>query len=293
MSCPLCEHAAAVGVAHLGGARLVRCRACGLAYRDPLRRTEEIRNEYDGVYARTGTATRLDARRRRVFADFLTRVTPMGERRLLDVGCGTGSFLELARAAGWRTSGVELSPHGASLARSRGHDVHASPKSLGDGSMEAVTLWNVLDYFDDPLAALRDYQRILVPGGIIFIRTPSETFQLTAYRLSRVLRRPRALARLLDDAFYFHSLVWNPGTLRLALERSGFVGFEAWNSLPSAGDPYHDRPRVLETAVDLAKRGAYLAARAAAAVSRGRLVVGTSIVALARKPFLTASSPLP
>jgi SAM-dependent methyltransferase len=292
MPCPLCDHDGVATLARLDGALLVRCRACRLAYRDPLRRVAEIRNEYDGVYAERDIASRLDTRRQRIFADFLTRVSPAAGQRLLDVGCGTGSFLDLARAAGWLTSGVELSPEGAAVARGRGHDVYDASASVAGGSMDAVTLWNVLDYFEAPLPALRDLHRVLRPGGTLFIRTPSETFQLTAYRVSRVVRRPPALARLLAQAFYFHSLVWNPRTLRTAVERAGFVDFAAWPSTPSAGDPYHARPRALEAAVDLTKRAAYIAARAAALLSRGRVALGTSIVALARKPFLTASSSL-
>jgi SAM-dependent methyltransferase len=284
VTCPLCGHTAAVEIAAAGRTRVVRCAMCRLAYCHPRRLTDDIRTEYEAVYARVTEPVRMTTRRRNVFAEFLERVPPADGARLLDVGCATGEFLELARGAGWMPTGVEISSRAAAIARARGFDVHAHWDELPAGAFAAVTLWNVIDYFEYPVQALQGIHRVLVPGGLLFIRTPNERFQLGAWRLSRRLEWCRPLRGALADSYYFQPLLWGATTLPTLLMQSGYSGVRVWNSRPTAGDPYHARSRAREAAVGAAKRLVHASARAAETATRGRLLLGSSLSALARKP---------
>lgn len=147
-----------------------------------------------------------------------------------------------------------------------------------------MTLWNVVEFLERPLETLRDVHRVLAPGGRVFIRTLNERFQLAAYRWRRRLGWCRPLARVLGDAYYFQPVLWSSTTLTAALTRGGFVEIRLWNSRPSAGDPYHVRSPRREAAVDAAKRLVHTWARGAGAATRGRVLIGSSLSALARKP---------
>ena len=282
--CPLCGHPAAVEIAASPEARLVRCRACALAYSDPPRAPEVIRGEYEHLYNLDAMATRLASRRLAVFSDFFERVQPRGAARLLDVGCGTGDFLFLARDRGWQPTGMDLSERATSCARERGLDAGTDWPALPAEGFDAVTLWNVVEFLDRPLAMLADVHRALALGGRVFIRTPNERFQLAAYRWRRRLGWCGPLARALGDAYYFHPVLWSSATLAAALYRSGFVDARLWNSRPSSGDPYHVRSRRCEAAVHAAKQLVHAWARGAGAATRGRMLLGSSLSALARKP---------
>ena len=262
----------------------MRCRACALAYSDPPRRRDVVRGDYEHLYELDAIVARLAGRRLAVFADFFERVRPTAGGRLLDVGCGTGDFLLLARDRGWHPTGIDFSERATARACERGLDARTSWEGLPSEAFDAVTLWNVVELLERPLEMLSDVRRVLAPGGRVFIRTPNERFQLAAYRWHRRLAWCRPLARVLGDAYYFHPVLWSSHTLAAALARSGFVEIGLWNSQPSTGDPYRIRSPRREAAVHAAKRLLHAGARGAGAATRGRVLVGSSLAALARKP---------
>jgi SAM-dependent methyltransferase len=270
-------------VAALPGVRLVRCRQCGLLYKDPPP-VEVVRHHYDDVYAHDALSEHIDRRRRALFEAFLRELPPFGGRRLLDVGCGSGEFLALAREHGWSAGGIEISSSGAALARRRGLPVHGDTGELPEDHFDAVTLWNVVDFFRRPVEQMREIHRLLAPGGLVFLRTPNAIFQLAAWRLSRVVVWPPPLARLVADAHFFQPLVWGPSTVRLLLLGAGFTDVRVWNSPPSQGDPYRGASAARERLVAGVKGIVHGLAGGLYRASRGRLTVGASISALARKP---------
>src|SRR3990172_11044638 len=105
--------------------QLFRCRSCHLTYQDPRPSVERVRAYYDlKIYTNPSTSERIVQRRRGLFLDFLDRVPAEGRRRLLDVGCGTGEFLRLAKSRGWDAYGVELSLEAVEVANRLGLAVY-------------------------------------------------------------------------------------------------------------------------------------------------------------------------
>jgi SAM-dependent methyltransferase len=135
--------------------------------------------------------------------------------RLLDVGCATGDFLVAAQERGWAAQGVELSGHAAGVARRRRVDVRVGTlrnARFPDAAFDVVTMLDVIEHLNDPMAELRETRRVLRPGGIICVETPNWD---SIYR--RVLgRRWAALQPRL------HLLYFDRTTLREALSRAGF-----------------------------------------------------------------------
>ncbi len=283
-TCPLCgSSAGAVLAAQSDLGRLVRCASCGLLYKDPLP-AEDVGRHYDDVYRYDVLSERIDQRRRELFRGFLAEVRPFGSGRLLDVGCGSGEFLILAREQGWTADGIEVSLRGAALARGRGLAVHDGPDDLPADHYDALTLWNVVDFFLRPVEQMRALHRVLAPGGLVFVRTPNAVFQAAAWRLSRIVVWPPPVARLVAEAHFFQPLVWGPSTLRTLLLSAGFCDVRIWNSPLSHGDPYHASSAARERLVAGIKRVVHGVAAGLYRASRRRLIVGPSLSAIARKP---------
>jgi SAM-dependent methyltransferase len=194
------------------------------------------------------------------------------------VGCGGGHLLQAARGAGWRGVGVDLSHVACASARGAAGvpvvqaDAVALP--FRDGTLDVVTLVNVLDHTAAALTALREAARVLRPGGLLALRVPNGAVHT---RASRALARLGPLARLAElDAFpVLHVFFFGERALRRLLTRAGFDVLRVANS-DLAWEGAGAASRALQGIV----RGA---AGAAAAVSRGHWLVGPSLEAYARR----------
>jgi len=289
--CPVCGIAGGRRLARLKRRSLVRCRRCGLAFLDPPRTGDNVRDYYEDLYVDPAASRRIDARRHGLFLDFLDGVRQAGRSRLLDVGCGTGEFIELARKHGWDAWGVDVSREAVRTAHGRGLPVslraldgdEAERLPFADAFFDVVVLWNVIEFFQRPDTDLRELGRVLAPGGRTVIRTQNERFHLAAHRLHRLLAWLPASNAFLGRSYVFHPVLWSRRTLAAALARAGFIDIVIANSAPTSGDPYGVGGR-RETMVQASKWILARAARAVDRVSGGAWLIGASMTAVARKP---------
>lgn len=98
---------------------------------------------------------------------------------VLDAGCGTGGLLRRLHAAqpAWQLTGLDFSPLACDLARERtgGEIVQGSVAALpfGDAAFDAVASCDVVCQVADPAAALREFHRVLKPGGTVVLTMPA------------------------------------------------------------------------------------------------------------------------
>jgi 2-polyprenyl-3-methyl-5-hydroxy-6-metoxy-1,4-benzoquinol methylase len=170
---------------------VVQCRACGLVYVNPRLKgylfdgpdSSEWLEEYQALVEKfhmisPDQAEDSERTKRQCFRDRLRRIRAMkGDGRLLDVGCATGIFLDMARAQGFQVFGVEPTPYLAAEASARlGLDVYAGTlerANLPALSFDVVTLFHVIEHVSSPLNLLTEVHRILKPGGLLCLETPS------------------------------------------------------------------------------------------------------------------------
>lgn len=177
---------------------------------------------------------------------------PRPGQSLLDVGCGNGAFLDLARRAGWQVMGVEPDPTAAAIARARGLDVRLGQIEFLDGMAEGfdvVTLSHVIEHVHDPIALLERCRVLLRPGGWLWIDTPNlKSFGHRRYGPAWMhLDPPR------------HLVLFTPNSLALALERAGYGSLQLAPWRPVASSTYP----VSET---IAASGAYEPAKPTSAI---------------------------
>lgn len=92
---------------------------------------------------------------------------------LLDVGAGTGSFLAVAKKAGFTTSGVEPNPDARDLAMQKKLDVVESLDKLKNSKFDVITMWHVLEHIPNLNETIQLLKNFLTEDGILIIAVPN------------------------------------------------------------------------------------------------------------------------
>ena len=106
----------------------------------------------------------------------LPRQLPRPRATLLDVGCGNGEFLAMARAAGWQVQGVDFDPLAVASAHKRGLNVRQGgleQVAHQTAYYDRITCSHVIEHVHDPVQWLQDMVKLLRPGGTLWLQTPN------------------------------------------------------------------------------------------------------------------------
>jgi len=96
--------------------------------------------------------------------------------KMLDVGCGTGYFLNAAKQKGWETVGIEKSEHARNLAINRFELTVKSEdhlNTLPPESFDVITLWHVLEHLENLNEIMDSLHNLLLPDGTAVIAVPN------------------------------------------------------------------------------------------------------------------------
>jgi SAM-dependent methyltransferase len=199
---------------------VVQCTNCGLLFRHPGVKPERLGDLYSKNYSRFLTGHYGEGRKRRyrmvmdVFDPLLADGTG---RKILDYGCGTGLFLDVAEERGFEPYGVDLSEDSIEEARTRSSGAHAyfgqpyDVPEIAEGGFDVITLWSVLAHLARPIDDFKMLRSLLKDDGLLPILTVNaNSLQMKAHR---------------KDWGGFtknHLAIYQPATLKLLLRQSGF-----------------------------------------------------------------------
>jgi 2-polyprenyl-3-methyl-5-hydroxy-6-metoxy-1,4-benzoquinol methylase len=156
----------------------------------------------------------------------------------LDVGCGHGALVMLLRRAGYAAKGLELSPWVVDFARET-FDVPVllgplEAQSLAPGSLDVITLLDVLEHLPDPLATLRTAVAALDDAGLLVIQTPSVPADLSWREMVAAehpflpLMQERGHLYLFTEASLRRLLVEHLGLRHVSVEPAYFSGYDMY-----------------------------------------------------------------
>jgi 2-polyprenyl-3-methyl-5-hydroxy-6-metoxy-1,4-benzoquinol methylase len=111
-------------------------------------------------------------------SDMVKKESGKTRGRLLDMGAGTGAFVQAMSQAGWDAIGIE--PDESTRKNALGiHQVQLHPisdfESLPAGSFDVITLWHVLEHVEHLHAYMERLKVLLAPDGVLFIAVPNYT----------------------------------------------------------------------------------------------------------------------
>ena len=206
-----------------------RCKNCGLIYMERLDRAPIEYGEdyffdlYKKQYGKTyfeDFPSLVEAGKRRLKK--INALLPAQNeenphrQRLLDIGCAYGPFLEAARESGFFPEGIEPAEDAVDYVREelklpcvRGF----FREGIVKGPYDAITLWYVIEHFEDPGAVLDEINRIMKYGGVLAFSTPS----------FRGISGRKSLIKFLKASPEDHWSVWSPAICAKILASHGFT----------------------------------------------------------------------
>jgi SAM-dependent methyltransferase len=231
----------------IGRRRFAVCRACGIERLYDRIAETSLGLLYGSYYAPDDpSALALEqqlrnptfAHRRRRLDQFAGTRT----RRILEIGCGDGNFLETLRRAGWGVHGQEVSASTTAIVRRR-HGISVTAGAVeaipSEQPFSVVAAYHVFEHLYHPATWLRSVHGLIEPRGLLHVQVPN------AASLTRRLSRGEWASLVFPQHVYFYE----PNTLRALLERFGFTVLST-----TTWDPWHGPGAVSASVSNVARR---------------------------------------
>ncbi|HEX9696751.1 MAG TPA: class I SAM-dependent methyltransferase [Actinomycetota bacterium] len=254
--------------------RIVRCKHCGFLYATPRPAQNVLDERYQHMsdidFNLNGQQARV-----RMFEHLIDRLESKhpAPGKILDVGCFTGTLLEVAAKRGWEPWGVEINKVASAYAREDlgYHVVTAELRTAGfeTNFFDAVTMTDVAEHVIDPKETFEEIFRILRPGGLLVMTVPNGSVQIPKENLKKRLKKgPGVVIGGLGHVNHF-----SKSSVRRLLRGIGFDALDVACMIPE---------RQTTAKMDRLKR---------AYVSVARVVLATTGVHIGHELLVTARKP--
>lgn len=236
INCPVCRSAHQTFedqiVSRIEKRTFRRCRTCGMLYiswttdgfdtnYDEKYFFDSYKKQYGRTYLEDFKAIKTQCVRRISVIDYIFRnrhkvITPA----VLDVGCAFGPFLDAANDAGWQVFGTDISQEAVSYVQDKLHypaSLSAFPAfdsvtEFGIKEFDVVTMWYVIEHFQDLDSVLKAVSKVLKRGGVFAFSTPSASGVSGRFNTQSFFQSSPA----------DHFTLWEPSRASSILKRYGF-----------------------------------------------------------------------
>lgn len=94
------------------------------------------------------------------------------DRKVIDVGCGTGGLLDQVKNIATEVAGVEPQAYVREELQKEGYTMFKVPADVPEAAYDIATLFHVLEHITTPLETLREVRALLRPGGTVVVEVP-------------------------------------------------------------------------------------------------------------------------
>jgi SAM-dependent methyltransferase len=290
-ACPLCGACRSRRLFDRDGYVFHDCLACRTWFVSNRPSQEALNALYSGQAEERGSSLCWEVEARHDVSA-IRRALDLAERRsgvgkMLDIGCGAGPLLALARSHGWTDlTGLEISPTAAAQARkvsgAQVFETTLDAAGFADGTFSLITMWDVIEHLLEPRDTLAHVSRLLTPGGTLAISTPNRFGVSVTWfgRASVVVCPPE------------HLFLASRKGLRAAFESAGFdlagtwsedIRVREWTRTGAESTPADDRETYRKVQGQLTSAGWFETAKTIANVGLRGLRCGDQLLAVAHR----------
>jgi 2-polyprenyl-3-methyl-5-hydroxy-6-metoxy-1,4-benzoquinol methylase len=234
VTCKLCGSDSLKQAYDLGACALLECRACGFRFIDFLDSDSASAKVIDeATIAKTAKAIEsgLESNHDRIASCIDLVKSHVSEGPVLDVGAGGGAFLARISVLFPGSEGIDLHPVLYEICRRAGLQISREPLESAQwdgrrGAFGAVSMWDVIEHVNDPLAMCKKAWQLLREGGVLLLDTPTRDGLLYGVgEMTAMFSRGRYLTTLgiqYSSNRFGHKQIFRKVDMRRMLADAGF-----------------------------------------------------------------------
>lgn len=177
--CPVCSSSSYIKVFSKEGGTYVKCENCTMIYLNPVFTNDAIVEYYQINHTEQSEVVEADTDNFyiNIYNSGLDNIekTTTNISKILDIGCSSGTFLDLAKKRGLTTYGIELNKAEFEFTKNKEHVVfNELLENINfDTKFDAITMWDVFEHIIDGESYLNRMKDLLNESGVIFLQIPS------------------------------------------------------------------------------------------------------------------------
>lgn len=154
-------------------ANLIKCRNCDFVFCKKKPSNEDLKTNYDN-YPRSNDISPITITRYNELLDKYDKYRKTNN--ILDVGCGDGHFLKVAKEKGWNVYGTEFTDKAVEVCLMKGINIKKGVLNIlnyENIQFDIVTSFEVIEHINNPVEEINKFSKLLRKGGLLYITTPN------------------------------------------------------------------------------------------------------------------------
>ena len=178
-NCPVCNSSNELHVFYKEGGRYVKCQDCDMVYLNPVFKDFALKDYYESNHSVQSEIVEgdLDEFYVNIYTKGVESIKEVNKNALniLDIGCSSGAFLDIAKKHSLKTFGVELNKTEYEFSKKKGHSVYNDllENISFEDKFDAITMWDVFEHLKDGEFYLNLMKSLISKDGVIFLQIPS------------------------------------------------------------------------------------------------------------------------
>lgn len=152
---------------------LQKCNDCQFVFTARIPTLKELIDHYS-TYGRNDYLSPITIKRYHEILDFLEPFRKTN--KLIDVGCGIGHFLQVAKERGWKVYGTEFTDEAIDICEQKGIIMQKGALDASKYTPEmfdVIVSFEVIEHINNPNEELNNFTQILRKGGGVYVTTPN------------------------------------------------------------------------------------------------------------------------
>lgn len=172
-NCLLCGSEKGLSLNRYSRHYLVKCKTCGFVFCNRIPTMEELLANYNR-YPRGSSISPITIKRYNELLDSLERYRH--NNKLLDIGCGDGCFLEIAKKRNWEVYGTEFTDDAVLICKNKEINIVKgilNPDDFPNIQFDVITSFEVMEHIYNPQPEINNIDKLLRNGGAFYFTTPN------------------------------------------------------------------------------------------------------------------------